>query len=76
MATSLSDILAALQNGVSAVNRLTREIASTFPQGGTLSDQPRGSDGTITFDSSMASGFLAVTTSSGAVVYLATYPSS
>jgi hypothetical protein len=76
MAASLSDIVAALQNGVSAVNRLARQIARTFPGAGATVTSSAPGVGDITFDSSLAVGFLAVTTSSGAVAYVALYPSS
>ena len=32
MAVSLSEILATLQNGVTALNGLSRQVRSTFPQ--------------------------------------------
>jgi hypothetical protein len=75
MAASLNSILATLQNGVSAINGLRTRIATTFPQVGTVSSAA-GSVGAISFTSSQATGFLAVTTSSGAVGYVALYPSS
>ena len=65
MATSLSDILAALQNGVQAVNNLSDQIAATFPQAAAVSTAA-ATAGTITFTSSLAAGFLTVITSSGA----------
>ncbi len=76
MAGSLSDILAALQNGVVAINQLSTQLSETFPQATTVSTAARGSVGTITYTSSQATGFLAVTTSSGFTGYVALYPSS
>jgi hypothetical protein len=76
MAVSLSEILAALQNGVVAVNGLKNQLATTFPQATTVSTAVRGSVGAVTFTSSQATGFMAVTTSSGFVGYVALYPSS
>lgn len=76
MAGSLSDILAALQTGVQAINNLRVQLAATFPQATNISTAARASNGTIVYNSSLATGFLAVTTSSGAVVYVPTYPSS
>ncbi len=76
MAVSLADILAALQNGTVAIGRLREQIASTFPQATLVSTAVRGSVGTITFDSSQSTGFLAVRTSSGFTGYVALYPSS
>ncbi len=73
---SLDNMVATGQNVVQAINALRIQLASFFPQVTAFSTAVRGSVGTITFTSSQATGFLAVTTSSGAVVYLATYPSS
>jgi hypothetical protein len=76
MAGGLSDILAALQNGVVAINRVRQQVAATFPRMGSVSVAPRGSGGTITFTSSQAVAFMPVTTSSGFVGYVPIYPSS
>lgn len=73
---SLSDILVAIQDGVVAVGKLQQQIASAFPQSTSVSTASRGSVGTITFTSSQATGFLAVTTSSGFVGWVPLYPSS
>jgi hypothetical protein len=51
------------------------QLTTFFPQTGTFTSSAPGV-GAVTFDSSQATGFISVTTSSGAVVYLATYPSS
>jgi hypothetical protein len=76
MVASLGSILAALQNGVTALNGLRTQLRTAFPQTGTVSSAVRGSNGAITFDSSQAVGFISVRTSSGAVGYVALYPSS
>ncbi len=76
MAVSLADVLAALQNGVVAINNLAEQIGTTFPQATLVSTAARGSVGSVTFDSSQATGFLAVETSSGFTGYVALYPSS
>jgi hypothetical protein len=76
MATGLSDIVAAMQNGVRAVNGLGRQFSTLFPQVTSMSTAVRGSDGTITFDSSLAVSFIAVKTSSGFVGWVPTYLSS
>lgn len=76
MPSSLSDVIATLQNGVQALNNLRVQLSTTFPQATSVSTAVRGTDGTITFNSSLATSFLAVTTSSGAVAYVALYPSS
>lgn len=75
MAIGLSDILSALQNGVSAINNLNASLANIFPQTTALSTVAP-SAGTITFNSSEASSFLSVTTSSGGIYKLAAYPST
>lgn len=69
-----SDVLTTLQNGVQAINSLSRQLGNTFL---TASVGSTGvGAGTITFSSSLASGFLTVTTSSGYQAKLALYPSS
>lgn len=74
MATSLSEILSALQNGVAAMNQITSQLALTFPQYGVVvSSAIATTNSTITFGSSQAAGFLAVTTSSGAAYYIPIY---
>ncbi len=76
MPGSFSSILATLQNAVVAINQLSEQIGDTFPQATAVSTVARGSAGAVTFDSSQAIGFLAVTTSSGFTGYVALYPSS
>ena len=76
MAISLSDILASLQNGVTAINGLRTQVRTTFPQRGEFSTAARGSLGAVTLDASQAIGFMPVTTSSGFIGYVAIYPSS
>jgi hypothetical protein len=76
MAVSLSDILSALQNGVTAINGLRTQVRATFPQISEFSAAARGSVGAITFASSQSTGFMAVTTSSGFTGYVPIYPSS
>lgn len=76
MAGSLSDVVATLQGGVQAINRLRVQLESFFPQVTSVSTAARGSLGTITFTSSQATAFLAVETSSGFIGYVPIYPSS
>lgn len=74
MAMSLQDILTALQNGVQAINGLNSTLTNTFLQQGTVVSSAVATTGsTVTFTSSQAAGFLAVTTSSGAAYYLPVY---
>ena len=71
---NIGDILAALQNGVNAVNSLNSRLQTTFLQQGTVvSSAITTANSTITFGSSQAAGFIAVTTSSGAAGYIPWY---
>lgn len=72
MAISLSEILAALQNGVTGINNLTAKIGTVFPQSGTVATT-LSSAGTITFTSSQVRGWLLVTTSSGGIYSVPLY---
>jgi hypothetical protein len=64
MAIGLSDILSALQNGVTAIQKLNTTLGNIFPQS-TATVTTISSAGTITFTSSQAKIFLTVITSSG-----------
>ena len=71
---SIADILAAIQNGVTAINNLSQKLDTTFLQQGVIVSTAIATTGsTITFNSSQAAGFIAVTTSSGASYYLPAY---
>jgi len=72
MAGSLSDILSALQNGVTAIGNLTTTLNKIFPQT-TATSSVAPTAGTITFTSSQAKIFLTVTTSSGGTYNLPGY---
>ena len=72
---TISALVATGQNIVTGINNLSRQLTTFFPQASAVSSAAP-SAGTITFGSSQASGFLAVTTSSGAVFRVALYPSS
>lgn len=63
MAASLTDLLSALQQGVQAMNNLTAQIKTTFPQAGALSTS--ATTGSVVYNSSQPSAFLTVTVSSG-----------
>lgn len=73
MATSLSDILAALQNGVTAINNLDNTLGDIFPQTTATSTIASTAAGVTTFTSSQARLFLSVTTSTGGVYKMALY---
>lgn len=72
MAIGFSDILSALQNGVVAIRDLTATIDSVFPHAGAISSSAPTAGG-ITYTSSLATGFLLVTTSSGGVYKVPLY---
>lgn len=65
MAFGIGDMLQTLQQGVQAINNLTIQIKTTFPQASALSTS--AVTGTITYNSSQPAAFLSVTTSSGGV---------
>lgn len=70
--TSLTDILAAVQNLVVATQEQTVALQTIFPQA-TAYSTTAAIAGAITFTSSQATGFLSVVTSSGATVKVAVY---
>jgi hypothetical protein len=70
---SLTDILSALQNGVTALNSVNKTLGAVFPGATTLSTTAPSSVGSITFTSSEPKGFLSVTTSSGYAGKIAVY---
>lgn len=74
MGFGLGDILQTLQQGVQAINALTTQIKTTFPQATTSSTAAPATLGTITFTSSEATGFLLVALSSGVTVKFPYYP--
>ena len=73
MAFGLGDLLQTMQQGVQAINNLTTQIATTFPQASAVSTS--ATTGAATLTSSQPAGFLMVTTSSGATFKVALYNS-
>lgn len=72
--SSIDVLLTTMQNGVTALNNLTNTLTQTFLQSGTVVSSAIATTGsTITFTSSQAAGFMAVTTSSGAAYYFPIY---
>lgn len=66
----IGDILPSLQQAVQAIQGLNNKLGSTFLQSGVvISSAITTANSTITFTSSQAAGFIAVTTSSGAAYY-------
>lgn len=70
---SISDILSALQNAVTAVNSLNKTLGSVFPGATAMSTVVPSSVGSVTFTSSEPKGFISVTTSSGYAGKIAVY---
>lgn len=69
---SLTDILSALQNGVTAIRDLPDRLATAF-----ITSVSTGVVvGTVTFTSSQASAFGVIVTSSGGSYKIPLYPSS
>jgi hydroxymethylglutaryl-CoA reductase len=75
MAIGLSDILSALQNGVTAIQALQRQLAVSFPSV-TAPSSVAPAVGTITYNSSQVAAFGLMQTSSGGVYRIALLPSS
>lgn len=67
-------LLAAIRDAVTAINNLTNQVKSTFPQATTSSTSAPATAGGITFTSSQATGFLLVALSSGVTVKFPYYP--
>lgn len=71
---SIADILSAINTGVQAINNLGTKLTTTFlQQGVVVSSAITTANSTVTFTSSQAAGFMAVTTSSGVAYYIALY---
>ena len=73
MASGLTEVLVALRDGVTAMNKLTLQIKNTFASITASSTTAPATNGTITFSSSLALGFALLTTSSGATVKVPFY---
>lgn len=71
---SIGELIATMQTGVQAIQSLNSRLSTTFLQQGTvISSAITTANSTVTFGSSQAAGFIAVTTSSGAAGYIAWY---
>ena len=71
---SITDILSALQNGVTGINSLNKTLGAVFPGATTLGvTAPSSTGNTLTFLSSQPKGWMAITTSSGYAGYIAVY---
>jgi hypothetical protein len=66
MASSLTDILVALQNGVANLGSVAKSLSTAFPQvTGTSSS---ATTGTVTYNSSQPVGFLTMLSTTGATI--------
>ena len=70
---SLSDVLTALQNGVTALSAVNKTLSQVFPGATAVSTTAPSSVGAITFSSSLTKGYITVTTSSGFTGKIALY---
>jgi len=70
---SPQDLLTALQNGVTAINALTKQLTNSFPQVTSASTIVPSAAGSLSFTSSEAVGFMLVKLSSGATVKVPYY---
>ena len=75
MAVGLNEILAALQNGVAAIQGLQKQLSVSFPSI-TAPTSVAPAAGTVTYNSSQVSAFGLVQTSSGGSYRIALLPSS
>jgi hypothetical protein len=73
MAFGMGDLLQSLQQGVQAMNNLRSAILTVFPSVTAQSSAAPSAVGTVTFSSSLATGFMLVTLSSGATVKVPYY---
>lgn len=71
---SLTDILSALQNGVTALSAVNKTLTTVFPGATAISTTTLSSVGALTFTSSQAVGFISITTSSGYAAKVPVYP--
>jgi hypothetical protein len=76
MATSLSEILYALQNGVRAINELKDVLSATSLMSMSAQTTTQSNSGTLVYNSSLASAFATIVTSSGGTYRIALLPSS
>jgi hypothetical protein len=70
----LTDLLTAMQNGVTAIQSVAKNLSAVFPGTTASSTTAPGTLGAITFTSSQAGGFLLVQTSSGFTAKVPFYP--
>jgi hypothetical protein len=74
MGAGIGSVLTSLQQGVQAIQALTKSISTIFPQVTGTSSKAPATAGSITFTSSEAAMFTLVTTSSGFTGKVPIYP--
>jgi len=73
MAFGIGDLLQTLQQGVQAINNLATQIGVIFPSVTAASTAGPSAAGTISYSSSLATGFVLVELSSGITVKIPYY---
>ena len=73
MAFGLGDLLQTLQQGVQAINNLSTQIGVVFPSVTAASSAGPSAAGTISYSSSLATGFMLIELSSGVTVKVPFY---
>jgi hypothetical protein len=73
MAVGLGDLLQTMQQGVQAINNLATQIGVVFPSVTAASTSGPSVAGTISYSSSLATGFMLVELSSGTTVKVPYY---
>ena len=73
MAFGLGDLLQTMQQGVQAINNLATQIGVIFPSVTATSSASPSAAGTISYSSSLATGFMLIELSSGVTVKVPFY---
>jgi hypothetical protein len=73
MAFGLGDLLQTMQQGVQAINNLATQIGVIFPSVTAASTAGPSAAGTISYSSSLATGFMLIELSSGTTVKVPFY---
>lgn len=71
MPSSLTDIFAVLQNGVTALGSVAKSLSNAFPQ--VTGTSSAATVGTLSFSSSQPAGFITIVSTSGATLKLPYY---
>jgi hypothetical protein len=71
MASSLTDILVVIQNGVNALSKIAKSISTSFPQ--VTGTSSTATAGTLTFNSSQPTTFITIVSTSGTTLKIPAY---